>query len=159
MSNSELSSLAKRNVTIVLRFSPAGVGRRELSDGGPSVPAGQEEVVVKEEDSARWRNGGNPADKTEARGRAGERGGRPGEKRRRSYREQGGLQPPGTASLRLGGATTALRRPGSPGGLKPRALEVRSEVSWDNVTAGNNTNNRGRNMMRLRDVNLVRSFN
>ena len=85
-----------------------------------------------------------------------------GEKSRRSYREQGGLQPPGTASLRLGGATTALWRPGSPGGLRPRALEVRrevSEVSWDNVTAGNRTNNRGRNMMRLRDVNLVRSFN
>ena len=82
-----------------------------------------------------------------------------GEKSRRSYREQGGLQPPGTASLRLGGATTASWRPGSPGGLRPRALEVRSEVSWDNVTAGSNTNNRGRNMMRLRDVNLVRSFN
>ena len=84
MSYPELSSLTKCDHSS--HISPAGVGRRELSDGGPSVPAGQEEVVVKEEDSARWRNGGNPADKTEARGRAGERGGRPGEKRRRKFR-------------------------------------------------------------------------
>ena len=87
MSYPELSSLTKCKFRS--QIFPAGVGRRELSDGGPSVPAGQEEVVVKEEDSARWRNGGNPADKIEARGRAGERGWRPGEKRRRSAEREG----------------------------------------------------------------------
>ena len=71
-----------------------------------------------------------------------------GLKRRRSWREQAGLQPCGTERPREGGETGCGSLRGfsgwlRPAGLKPRALEARREVNCEEVREGRTSSNNG----------------